>query len=81
MSRFLRKSFSFFLIFLLTENCIDSREEGEGIKSGGNEGWHIVCAIASMPAEVKEHDRCVTADNAPILPQQHQAVPLQCSPF
>lgn len=41
MSRFLRKSFSFFLIFLLTENCIDSREEGEGIKSGGNEGWHI----------------------------------------
>lgn len=51
MSRFLRKSFRFFLIFLLTENCIDSWEEGGGIKSGGNEGWHIVCAIASMPAE------------------------------
>lgn len=44
---------------------------------------HCLCdrLHAGGAAEVKERDRCVTADNAPILPKRHQTVPLQRSPF
>lgn len=44
---------------------------------------HCLCnrLHASRAVEVKERDRYITADNAPILPKRHQTVVLQRSPF
>ena len=44
---------------------------------------HCLCdrLHAGGAVEVKERDRYITADNAPILPKRHQTAVLQRSPF